>query len=76
MGLSKDVYEALKGVLTLDSRLEALSESVNAISARLEAFGAATSARLEDHGQRLARLEGKFELVEHTLGARRRLLPE
>ncbi|HUI41397.1 MAG TPA: hypothetical protein VL523_05460 [Terriglobia bacterium] len=76
MGLSKDVYEALKAILTIDSRLEALSESVNAVSARLDTVGAATAIRLEDHAQRLARLEGKFELIEHTLGARRRKLPE
>jgi len=76
MGFSKDVYEALKEILTLDSRVEALSKSVDAISARLDSFGAATSARLEDHAQRLARLEGKFELLETGLMSRRRRLPE
>ena len=76
MGFSKDIYEAFKAILTMDTRVEELSQSVNAISARLDRFGAATSTRLEDHGQRLARLEGKFELIEHTLGARRRRLPE
>ena len=29
-----------------------------------------------DHGERLARLEGKFELLESTIPARRRKLPE
>ena len=72
MGLSKDVYDALKQILTMDSRVEALSKSVDAVSARLDGFGAATSMRLEDHAQRIARLEGKFELIESSLIARRR----
>jgi hypothetical protein len=76
MGLSKDVYEALKEILTLDSRVEALSKSVDAISVRLDSFGATTAARLEDHAQRLARIEGKFELIETGLIGRRRRLPE
>jgi len=76
MGLSKDVYDALKQILTLDSRVEALSKSLDAISAKLDSFGATTSTRLEDHAQRLARLEGKFELIETGLMSRRRRLPE
>jgi hypothetical protein len=76
MGLGKDVYEAVKAMLALNSRLEALNESVNATSARLDTLGASTSARLEDHAQHIARREGKFELIEHSLGARRRRLPE
>jgi hypothetical protein len=31
---------------------------------------------LENHAERLARLEGKFELLENTFSARRRRLPE
>jgi hypothetical protein len=72
MGLSKDVYDALKQVLTIDARLEALNKSVETVSARLESFGAAISMRLEDHAQRIARLEGKFDLIESSLVGRRR----
>ena len=75
MGLSKDVYDALKQILTMDSRVDALGKAVEAVSARLEGFGAATSGRLEDHAQRIARLEGKFDLVESAFSARRRRLP-
>lgn len=75
MGLSKDVYDALKQILTMDSRVDALSKAIEAISARLDRFGAATATRLEDHAQRIARLEGKFDLVETAFSARRRRLP-
>jgi hypothetical protein len=76
MSLSKSVYDALKSILTIESRLEALSKSVDAVSEKIESHAARISARLEDHGQRLARLEGKFELIENTLSGRRRRLPE
>jgi hypothetical protein len=75
MGLSKDVYNALKEILTFDSRVDALSKAVETLSLRVDSFGAATSSRLEDHAQRLARLEGKFELIETTLSGRGRRLP-
>jgi len=75
MGLSKDVYDALKQILTMDSRVDALGKAVEAVSARLDTFGAATSSRIEDHAQRIARLEGKFDLVESAFSARRRRLP-
>jgi len=75
MGLTKDVYEALKQILTMDSRVDALSKAVEAVSARLDTFGAATASRIEDHGQRIARLEGKFDLIETAFSARRRRLP-
>jgi archaellum component FlaC len=75
MGVSKDVYEALKQLLTMDSRVDALSKAVEAVSARLDTFGAATSSHLEDHAQRIARLEGKFDLIETSFSARRRRLP-
>jgi hypothetical protein len=77
MGLSKDVYDALKQILTIDSRVEALSKSIDLISTRIDSLGAAISMRLEDHGQRIARLEGKFDLIESSLMSRRRRgLPE
>ena len=76
MSLSKSVYDALKSILTIESRLETLSKLVEAVSEKIESHAARISARLEEHGQRLARLEGKFELIENTLSARRRRLPE
>jgi len=59
----------------MDSRVDALGKAVEAVSARLDTFGAATSSRIEDHAQRIARLEGKFDLVESAFSARRRRLP-
>jgi len=76
MGLSKDVYDALKQILTLDSRVEALNRSLETVSARLDGFGATLSTKLEGHAQRIARLEGKFEFIESNLGQRRRRLAE
>jgi len=76
MSLSKSVYDALKSILTIESRLETLSKLVEAVSEKIESHAARISARLEEHGQRLARLEGKFELIENTLSGRRRRLPE
>ena len=76
MSLSKSVYDALKSILTIESRLETLTKLVEAVSEKIESHAARISARLEEHGQRLARLEGKFELIENTLSARRRRLPE
>ena len=76
MSLSKSVFDALKSILTVETRLETLTKSVESVSEKIETHAARVSARLEDHGQRLARLEGKFELIENTLSARRRRLPE
>jgi hypothetical protein len=33
-------------------------------------------AKLENHAERLARLEGKFELLETSFSSRRKSLPE
>jgi hypothetical protein len=76
MNISKSVFDALKSILTIESRLETLAKSVEAVSEKIETHAARISARLEEHGQRLARLEGKFELIENTLSSRRRRLPE
>jgi hypothetical protein len=75
MGLSKDVYDALKQILTMDSRVDALGKAVETVSARLDTLGAATASRLENHAQRIARLEGRFDLIETAFSARRRRLP-
>ena len=75
MSLSKTVYDALKAVLTTESRLAGLSEQVAAVSDKVESNAARLSAIVENHAERLARLEGKFELLENTLSSRRRRLP-
>jgi hypothetical protein len=75
MSLSKTIYDALKAVLTTESRLTHLSEQVVAVSEKVESNAARLSAIVENHAERLARLEGKFELLENTLSSRRRRLP-
>ena len=76
MSLTKDVYEAFKTVMTMEARLNQLAESVATVSGRLEVHTERLTASLENHAERLARLEGKFELLETSLAKRRRKLPE
>jgi uncharacterized protein involved in exopolysaccharide biosynthesis len=76
MSLPKTVYDALKAVITTESRLGQLTEEVRAVSARVEANAVRFTAVVENHAERLARLEGKFELLENTLASRRRRLPK
>jgi hypothetical protein len=76
MSLTKDIYEAFKTVMTMEARLDQLSESIAVVSGRLDAYTGRVTATLENHAERLARLEGKFELLETSLGTRRRKLPE
>ena len=76
MSLTKDIYEAFKTVMTMEARLNQLSETVAIVSGRLDAHTGRLTARLESHAERLARLEGKFELLETSLGTRRRKLAE
>jgi len=76
MSLTKDIYEAFKTVMTMEARLDQLSESVAIVSVRLDAYTGRVTATLENHAERLARVEGKFELLETSLGTRRRKLPE
>ena len=65
MSVAKDLYDAFKRVVTMEDRLNQLVDSVKA-----------AHLKLESHAERLARLEGKFELLEGSLGSRRRRLPE
>jgi len=65
MSLVQDLYAGLKRIVTLEDRIVQLADDVK----RLQLDVAA-------HGERLARLEGKFELLEATAPARRRKLPE
>jgi len=76
MSLAGSVYDALKSVLTVETRLDNLSQSFASLSADVKATNDRLASRLEDHDRRLARLEGKFELIETTLGSRRRRLPK
>ena len=76
MSLTKDIYKAFKTVMTMEARINQLSESVAMVSGRLEVHTERLTPSLENHAERLARLEGKFELVESSLGARRRKLAE
>lgn len=61
----KDIYDGFKRVVTLEDRFNHLAESV-----RL------AHVKLENHAERLARLEGKFELLETSLTSRRKRLPQ
>lgn len=63
MSVVKDLYDGLKRIVTMEDRIAELAESVKL-----------AHAKLENHAERLARLEGKFELVESSLSARRRKL--
>jgi len=55
----------LKKIVTIEDRIQQLAESAKGAHVRLEA-----------HAERLARLEGKFELLETSLTARRRKLAD
>lgn len=61
----KGVFDALRRILLMEDRIAQLTESVKA-----------AHVKLENHAERLARLEGKFDLIENSLGARRRKLSE
>jgi len=76
MSLPKTVYDALKAVMTTETRLAHLAEQVAGLSEKVEANALRLSAVVQNHAERLARLEGKFELLEHTLSSPRRRLPE
>jgi hypothetical protein len=76
MSLTEDIYKAFKTVMTMEVRLNQMSDSIAVVSGRLDAQTGRLTTVLEDHAERLARLEGKFELLETSLGSRRRKLPE
>lgn len=61
----RGVFDAFRRILLMEDRIAQLTESLKA-----------AHVKLEDHAQRIARLEGKLELIEISLGARRRKLPE
>jgi predicted nucleic acid-binding Zn-ribbon protein len=63
MSLVEDIYSAFKKIVSVEDRLVRLTDDLK----RLQ-------MDVADHGERLARLEGKFELLEGTIVARRRRL--
>jgi hypothetical protein len=76
MSLPKTIYDALKAVMITESRLAYLSEQVTVLSDKVESNAAHFSAVVQNHAERLARLEGKFELLENTFASRPRRLPK
>jgi uncharacterized protein involved in exopolysaccharide biosynthesis len=76
MSLPKTIYDVLKAVMTTETRLAHLDEQLAGLSAKVEANASRFATVMENHAERLARLEGKFELLEHTLASPRRRLPE
>jgi hypothetical protein len=64
MSLVQDILAGLARIVTIEDRIVRLADDVK----RLQ-------LDVASHGERLARLEGKFELLEATVPARRRKLP-
>jgi chromosome segregation ATPase len=62
--VAKDIYESLKKIITVEDRIAQLAESMKR-----------ADMVMQNHAERIARLEGKFELLEHTLASPRRRLP-
>lgn len=62
--VARDIYNGLKKVITMEDRISQLADSVKQ-----------AHVILQDHAERLARMEGKFELLETSMGSRRRKLP-
>jgi phage shock protein A len=61
---ARDAVDALRKIVLVEERVTQLSEQVKSLA-----------TKCEDMNQRLARLEGKFELLEQMSGARRKRLP-
>ena len=65
MSLVQELYAGLKKIVTIEDRIVRLADDVKPL--QLDVAG---------HGERLARLERKFELLEAMAPARRRKLPD
>jgi hypothetical protein len=65
MSLVQDILAGLARIVTIEDRISRLADDVKRL--QLDVTG---------NGERLARLEGKFELLEATAPARRRKLPQ
>jgi len=64
MSVAVDLYTAFKKVITIEDRIVRLTDEVKRLH-----------TNVSDHETRIARLEGKFELVGSALGSRSRRLP-
>lgn len=65
MSLAQDIYAGLKKIISIEDRIVRIADDVKRL--QIDVAG---------HGERLARLEGKFELLETSLSSRRRKLLE
>ena len=65
MSFARDAYSAFKKILLVEERIAQLSEGVKGLQ-----------MDVNQHAERLAKLEGKFELLEQALGACRRKLTD
>jgi archaellum component FlaC len=64
MSLVEDIFAGLKRIVTMEDRIVRIADDLKRL--QIEVAG---------HGERLARLEGKFELLETSLSLRRKRLP-
>lgn len=58
MSLPKTVYDVLKAVMTIETRLGHLDEQLAGLSGKVEANASWFAAVMENHAERLARLGG------------------
>lgn len=65
MSWARDAVIALRKIILIEDRIVQLTDQIKRLA-----------AHYDDLDRRLARLEGKFELLERLGGARRRSLPE
>jgi hypothetical protein len=56
--VARDIYDGLKKIITMEDRISQSADSAKQ-----------ADVILHDHAERLARMEGKFEILENTLAA-------
>jgi hypothetical protein len=76
MSWTEGAYNIFKKMVSVDSRIGELSATISTISHKLDSTTNRLASKIEEHGERLAQLEGKFELLEGSVAARRRKLLE
>jgi hypothetical protein len=65
MSFARDAYAVFRKILLVEDRIAQLTEGVKTLQAEVNA-----------HGERLARVEGKLELLETVARARPKKLPQ